>query len=152
MERKQKFKEKINTVSEPHMICYYLAWHAMECINVILLLLNVPATDAFNTTWLQFDGIPPKGTYPPCLSMADRALLAGYPRIVNDLYNKKEENMSCVHNSWDVLAITRLRTHWSLENVVILNVKYLNTHYRLSSSTFLVKLLSWELPKHLTDI
>ena len=30
---------------------------------------------------LQFDGILPKGPYPPCLCMADRALLAGYPRI-----------------------------------------------------------------------
>ena len=28
------------------------------------------------------DGIPPKGPYPPCLRMADRALLAGYPRYV----------------------------------------------------------------------
>ena len=26
------------------------------------------------------DGILPKGPYPPCLHMADRALLAGYPR------------------------------------------------------------------------
>ena len=31
---------------------------------------------------LQFKGILPKGPYPPCLRMADRALLAGYPRIV----------------------------------------------------------------------
>ena len=29
---------------------------------------------------LQIDGILPKGPYPPCLRMADRALLAGYPR------------------------------------------------------------------------
>ena len=28
------------------------------------------------------DGILPKGPYPPCLRMADRALLAGYPRSV----------------------------------------------------------------------
>ena len=28
-----------------------------------------------------FDGILPKGPYPPCLRMADRALLAGYPRF-----------------------------------------------------------------------
>ena len=28
------------------------------------------------------DGILPKGPYPPCLRMADRALLAGYPRWV----------------------------------------------------------------------
>ena len=29
-----------------------------------------------------FDGILPKGPYPPCWRMADRALLAGYPCIV----------------------------------------------------------------------
>ena len=29
------------------------------------------------------DGILPKGPYPPCLRMADRALLAGYPRYIN---------------------------------------------------------------------
>ena len=29
------------------------------------------------------DGILPKGPYPPCLRMADRALLAGYPRYMN---------------------------------------------------------------------
>ena len=28
------------------------------------------------------DGILPKGLYPPCLRMADRALLAGYPRYM----------------------------------------------------------------------
>ena len=27
------------------------------------------------------DGILPKGPYPPCLCMADKALLAGYPRL-----------------------------------------------------------------------
>ena len=31
----------------------------------------------------QFEGILPKGPYPPCLRMADRALLAGYPRIAS---------------------------------------------------------------------
>ena len=30
----------------------------------------------------EFDGILPKGPYPPCLRMAARALLAGYPRII----------------------------------------------------------------------
>ena len=29
-----------------------------------------------------FEGILPKGPFPPCLRMADRALLAGYPRLV----------------------------------------------------------------------
>ena len=37
------------------------------------------------------DGILPKGPYPPCLRMADRALLAGYPRLfclvpLHDIY------------------------------------------------------------------
>ena len=30
-----------------------------------------------------FEGILPKGPYPPCLRMADRALLAGYPRFLS---------------------------------------------------------------------
>ena len=33
--------------------------------------------------WCQINGILPKGPYPPCLRMADRALLAGYPRNAN---------------------------------------------------------------------
>ena len=32
--------------------------------------------------FLDIYGILPKGPYPPCLRMADRALLAGYPRYV----------------------------------------------------------------------
>ena len=31
------------------------------------------------------DGILPNGPYPPCLRMADRALLAGYPRCVRKI-------------------------------------------------------------------
>ena len=31
---------------------------------------------------MQIDGILPKGPYPPCLRMADGALLAGYPRNI----------------------------------------------------------------------
>ena len=38
-----------------------------------------------------FDGILPKGPYPPCLRMTDRALLVGYPRFVRRVY------------SWDIL-------------------------------------------------
>ena len=34
---------------------------------------------------LHIDGILPKGPYPPCLRMADCALLAGYPRYVMSL-------------------------------------------------------------------
>ena len=31
------------------------------------------------------EGILPKGPYPPCLRMADRALLAGYPRYMHGI-------------------------------------------------------------------
>ena len=34
--------------------------------------------------WSHINGILPKGPYPPCLRMADRALLAGYPRYIQD--------------------------------------------------------------------
>ena len=37
----------------------------------------------------KIDGILPKGPFPPCLRMADRALLAGYPRY--DSSGKMEE-------------------------------------------------------------
>ena len=37
------------------------------------------------------DGILPKGPYPPCLRMADRALLAGYPRYLEGLYQVNDE-------------------------------------------------------------
>ena len=35
------------------------------------------------TSFIQFEGILPKGPYLPCVSMAGRALLAGYPRIIH---------------------------------------------------------------------
>ena len=35
--------------------------------------------------WAYIEGILTKGPYPPCLHMADRALLAGYPRIMRIL-------------------------------------------------------------------
>ena len=44
-----------------------------------------------NTLLIQYlqpyiDGILPKGPYPPCLRMAYRALLAGYPPYANKVY------------------------------------------------------------------
>ena len=39
----------------------------------------------------QFEGILPKGPYPPCVSMAGRALFAGYPQI--DVYVKMTQKV-----------------------------------------------------------
>ena len=41
-----------------------------------------PAYPEMNPNEPQIDGILPKGPYPPCLRMADRAHLAGYPRLM----------------------------------------------------------------------
>ena len=39
--------------------------------------------DSSRLTDAHIEGILPKGPYPPCLRMADKALLAGYPRYVS---------------------------------------------------------------------
>ena len=44
------------------------------------ILVLEPMMAKFTDTYI--DGILPKGPYPPCLRMADRALLAGYPRYI----------------------------------------------------------------------
>ena len=49
---------------------------------------------SLQTIYQEFDGNLPKGPYPPCLRMADRALLAGYPRIIiQPKYDKAKENV-----------------------------------------------------------
>ena len=54
---------------------YAFAWFSLFNIDFM----------AVAETWVSadnVDGILPKGPYPPCLRMADRALLAGYPRML----------------------------------------------------------------------
>ena len=45
---------------------------------LVLCVVNPPIIQ-----WMHIDGILPKGPYLPCVSMAGRALLAGYHRYVN---------------------------------------------------------------------
>ena len=45
---------------------------------MVFILEN--ASEFENINHIKIDGILPKGPYPPCLRMADRALLAGNPR------------------------------------------------------------------------
>ena len=42
------------------------------------------------------EGILPKGPYPPCLSMADRALLAGYPRYITLIGRRGRVTVDCL--------------------------------------------------------
>ena len=47
----------------------------------------------------QHEGILPKGPYPPCLPMADRAILAGYPRTVvrGDTFASRHNTSNIIH-------------------------------------------------------
>ena len=51
---------------------------------------------------LYIDGIQAKGPYPPCLRMADRALLAGYPWYVG-IFTDDENifSFSVISQNWD---------------------------------------------------
>ena len=48
----------------------------------LILLTMIADSRCLHTCHLYFEGILPKGPYPPCLRMADRTLLAGYPRFI----------------------------------------------------------------------
>ena len=64
---------------------------AIKIIWVYFFVQSMPAfcdTNRFNQ---QIDGILLKGPYPPCLRMADRALLAGYQR--NQTSSETAENL-----------------------------------------------------------
>ena len=67
--------------STSHIINHLLYLNGINWIVVILSWLS-KNNSAFYGFFTQFDGILPKGPYPPCLRMADRTLLAGYPRIM----------------------------------------------------------------------
>ena len=69
------------------------------------------------------DGILPKGPHPPCLRMADRALLVGYPRHFHSrkCFEKVVWKMSAILSArpcvkWFVLSVSRWRWRppWSI--------------------------------------
>ena len=52
------------------------------------------------------EDIRPKGPYPPCLRMADRALLAGYPRYMVHI-----DGVGGISNIHPPIDISRYLTH-----------------------------------------
>ena len=74
------------------LLTCHLRWFQCKSLvtcNTILifiysLLLSTDKLISFNTM-AYMEGILPKGLYPPCLRMADRALLAGYPPYMGHL-------------------------------------------------------------------
>ena len=68
----------------------------------------------YGTKWRQntklysyshIEGILPKGPYLPCVSMAGRALLAGYPRYLGMLCKKNRNNWQALMCSMQVLVV-----------------------------------------------
>ena len=59
-----------------HQHLWWATWETLIHINVTL-------TSSGTTIASHIEGMLPKGPYPPCLRMADRALLAGYPRYAS---------------------------------------------------------------------
>ena len=75
------------------MECLFYVWFMFCCcmyhhdkLDNVVMALNCNMLGSCNMTWL--DGILPKGPYPPCLRMADRALLAGYPWCIHFSYSQ----------------------------------------------------------------
>ena len=66
-------------------LCHCLLWADYTIVSP-WTLIELPLSGLWTSLYIttrciapNIDGILPKGTYPPCLRMADRALLAGYP-------------------------------------------------------------------------
>ena len=69
------------TSTNGDLIAWYIDVSQSPSLNIMYFLLG-----CISVIYIYIDGILPKGPYPPCLRMADRALLAGYPRYM--LYAK----------------------------------------------------------------
>ena len=68
------------------------------------------------------DGILPKGPYPPCLCMADKALLVGYPRYVPYVYIQHPVDiwwdiLYGEKHGWDVFPDSLLPMLWQLRQL-----------------------------------
>ena len=88
MRVKQLLMHKVNQSDE--------MWHELRCLMLRL------CTILFRKTYIE--GILPKGTYPPCLRMADKALLAGYPRYNRPLSdNPFKEHLFVRHTHYCLL-------------------------------------------------
>ena len=62
----------------PQSLQWCMNYHGL--LHHVIMTLHCIVLQLINK--LYFDGILPKGPYPPCLRMADKALLAGHPWFV----------------------------------------------------------------------
>ena len=106
-----------------------------HCLNQWWLLI-VRLCSIFLTAFLHrapnlllcvIDGILPKGPYPPCLRMADRALLAGYPR--NEFQNNFFIIAATSPRGWRVKPISSLIPTYHYTNVRVSDFNRLYIFY-----------------------
>ena len=84
-----------------------------------------------NIAMWYMDGILPKGPYPPCLHMADRALLAGYPRY---------ECIRCRHVytwSWAVMFTCAMQSLSLLKQDILFHIHWWYTLTRRVSDNLI---------------
>ena len=71
-----------NFIYHQFLVCIHL--NLIVCSKGLLLIIYGAQAWCLTRCYITlFDDILPKGPYPPCLRMADRALLAGYPWFVS---------------------------------------------------------------------
>ena len=63
-----------------------------------------------NDDWIE--GILPEGSYLPCVSMAGRALLSGYPRILS-LWCRAQYRITRVYAFSTFVCIWKNKPHWT---------------------------------------
>ena len=91
-----------------------------------MLLFN-SVVHATNQNRYHIDGILPKGPYPPCLRMADRALLTGYPRYLHTecvapftsitFYAGWNQSSSHKSNGWAKMYTPNYNyLHWTMQS------------------------------------
>ena len=61
------------------LIIYHF-WTYLHIYDKQKLHFHITMFPSVSQRRIYIEGILPKGPYPPCLRMADRVLLAGYPR------------------------------------------------------------------------
>ena len=81
------------------------SWEKIKCTNIHLYI----------------DGIQPKGPYPPCLCMADRALLARYPRYpqTNSSLLDVTQESTMLPSTCSSSSYCRLTLKWRMKSTAI---------------------------------
>ena len=86
-------------------------WPLMYSLHIYCVILSKTLNKQSKHWWSEiswyFDGILPKGPYPPCLRMADRTLLVGYPRFM--LHNC---NVICIRSCVVLLCCRYIKICW----------------------------------------